>query len=86
MIIREYWINEKYIAKSFIRHGKICLDLENKNFLKDGETEEQVYKAMMNKVEEIEKKKVHEEAMRNNWYYLEPTGIFVVKLDDLFIQ
>jgi len=59
LIVREYWINEKYIAKSFIRH--------------DGETEEQVYKAMMNKVEEIEKKKVHEEAMRNNWYYLEPT-------------
>jgi len=44
-----------------------------KFFFKDGETEEQVYKAMMNKVEEIEKKKVHEEAMRNNWYYLEPT-------------
>jgi len=29
---------------------------------------------MMSKVEDVDKKKAHEEIMRNNWYYLEPTG------------
>ena len=32
---------------------------------------------MMSKVEDIDKKKAHEEVMRNNWYYLEPTGKIV---------
>lgn len=29
---------------------------------------------MMTKVEEVEKKKEHEEIMRNNWHYLEAAG------------
>ena len=78
-IVREYWIKEKYINKAFVRRG-INIELSIKFLLEEGDTEEQVYTTMMNKVEEIEKKKVHEEIMRSNWYYLEACGRFCYNL------
>lgn len=47
------------------------------HLFKEGETEEQVYKTMMTKVEEVEKRKSHEEIMKNNWYYLEALGNWI---------
>mmetsp|Transcript_19739 Transcript_19739/g.16906 ORF Transcript_19739/g.16906 Transcript_19739/m.16906 type:complete len:97 (+) Transcript_19739:255-545(+) len=43
-IIREYYIREKYVHKEFLKKN-------------DAETEESVYKKMISKVEDIEKKK-----------------------------